>query len=86
MRKQRVLALLLAFSLAVSTNGMTVLATGSDLSGTPAAVEDNGNLIAEETLDAQTSEGENAPDGNEKGDQTTGDEENDSADENQRGQ
>ncbi|MDE7132904.1 MAG: leucine-rich repeat protein [Lachnospiraceae bacterium] len=86
MRKQRVLALLLAFSLAVSTNGMTVLATGSDLSGTPAAVEDNGNLIAEETLDAQTSEGENAPDGNEKGDQTTGDEENDSADENQSGQ
>lgn len=86
MRKQRVLALLLAFSLAVSTNGMTVLAAGPDLSGISAAVEDNGSLIAEEAPDAQTFEGETVPDGSENGGQTTEDEADDSADENQSGQ
>ena len=82
MRKQRVLALLLAFSLAVSTNGMTVLAAGPNLSGISAAVEDKGSLVAEETPDTQTSEGETAPDGG----QTTDDEANGSAGENQSGQ
>ena len=86
MRKQRVLALLLAFSLAVSTNGMTVLAAGPDLSGISAAVEDNGSSIAEETSDAQTSEGETASDGNENGGQTMDDEADGSAGENQSGQ
>lgn len=86
MRKQRVLALLLAFSLAVSTNGMTVLAAGPDFSGISAAVEDNGSSIAEETSDAQTSEGETAPDGSENVGQTTEDEANDSVGENQSGQ
>lgn len=86
MRKQRVLALLLAFSLAVSTNGMTVLAAGPDLSGISAAVEDNGSSIAEETPDAQTSEGETASDGSENGGQTTDDEADGSAGENQSGQ
>ncbi|MBD5487930.1 MAG: leucine-rich repeat protein [Lachnospiraceae bacterium] len=86
MRKQRVLALLLAFSLAVSTNGMTVLAAGPNLSGAFAAVEDNGSSIAEEAPDAQTSEGEAAPDGSENGGQTTEDEANNSAGEDQSGQ
>ncbi|MBD5522946.1 MAG: leucine-rich repeat protein [Lachnospiraceae bacterium] len=86
MRKQRVLALLLAFSLAVSTNGMTVLAAGSDHSGISAAVEDNGSSIAEGITDAQTSEGETAPSGSENGGQTTEDETNDSVGENQSGQ
>ena len=83
MRKQRVLALLLAFSLAVSTNGMTVLAAGPDLSGISVTVEDNGSSIAEEAPDAQTSEGEAAPDGSENGGQTTDDEADGSAGENQ---
>lgn len=86
MRKQRVLALLLAFSLAVSTNGMTVLAAGSNLLGVSAAVEDNGSSIAEEAPDAQTSEGEAAPDGSENDGQTTDDEADNSAGEEQNGQ
>lgn len=86
MRKHRVLALLLAFSLAVSTNGMTVLAAGSDHSGISAAVEDNGSSIAEGITDAQVSEEETAPGGSENGGQTTEDETNDSVGENQSGQ
>ncbi|MBD5514093.1 MAG: leucine-rich repeat protein [Lachnospiraceae bacterium] len=86
MRKQRVLALLLAFSLAVSTNGMTVLAAGPDLSGISAAVEDNGSSIVEEAPVAQTSEGETAPDDSENGSQTTEDEVDNSAGEDQSGQ
>lgn len=49
MKKQRVLALLLALSLALSTNGVTALAAGSDLSGVSVMTENHGSLVGEET-------------------------------------
>lgn len=85
MRKQRVLALLLALSLAVSTNGMTVLAAGPDLSGIAAAVEDSVGPAGEEAPDAQPSVGENAPESGQTVDDET-DKPGGSADENQGGQ
>lgn len=85
MRKQRVLALLLALSLAVSTNGMTVLAAGPDLSGIAAAVEDSVGAAGEQAPDAQSSTGENAPGSGQTADDET-DKPDGSADENQGGQ
>lgn len=84
MRKQRVLALLLALSLAVSTNGMTVLAAGPDLSGIAAAVEDSVGPSGEEAPDTQSSAGETAPDSVQITDDET-DKSDGSADENQSG-
>lgn len=84
MRKQRVLALLLALSLAVSTNGMTVLAAGPDLSGIAAAVEDSVGPSGEEAPDTQSSAGETAPDSAQITDDET-DKSDGSADENQSG-
>ena len=50
MKKRRVLALLLALSLAVSTNGMTVLATEGDMPGIIVTVDEgNGGITGSET-------------------------------------
>lgn len=62
MKKQRVLALLLALSLALGTNGMSVLAAGPDLPGGSVTVEDNGSPAGEEASEVQTPAGEAGPD------------------------
>ncbi len=53
---------MLALSLALGTNGMSVLAAGPDVSGVSVMVEDSDSPVAEETSGEQTPAGEAAPD------------------------
>lgn len=71
MKKRRALALLLALSLSVSMNGMTVLATAPD-AGSPSAVteEESSGAGKEETSDSQETEDTGKED--QKEDQTDG--------------
>ena len=73
MKKQRVLALLLALSLALGTNGMSVLAAGPDVSGGAVMVENSGSPAGAEAPGAQIPAGEVVPDDEGNGGQITDD-------------
>ena len=72
MKKRRVLALLLALSLAVSMNGMTVLATGPDAVDFPvtAGVDDNTVKEGEQAADTQKGDDTQQPEDSKEGEQT----------------
>lgn len=70
MKKQRVLALLLALSLALGTNGMSVLAAGPDMSGVSVMVEDDSSRVDEGAYGPQISAGEAVPGDDGNGGQT----------------
>ena len=73
MKKQRVLALLLALSLALGTNGMSVLAAGPDVSGGSVMAENSGSPAGAEAPGAQIPAGEVVPDDDGNGGQITDD-------------
>ncbi len=73
MKKQRVLALLLALSLALGTTGMSVLAAGPDVSGGAVMVENSGSPAGAEAPGAQIPAGEVVPDDEGNGGQITDD-------------
>lgn len=72
MKKRRVLALLLALSLAVSMNGMTVLATGPDAVDFPvtAGADDNTVKEEEQAADTQKDDSTQQPEASEEEDRT----------------
>lgn len=74
MKKRRVLALLLALSLAVSMNGMTVLATGPDAVDFPVTAGVDDNTVKEEEQSADTQKGDDThqPEASEEENRTDG--------------